>query len=254
MGSRRCLGHGLTSTHPALSGANAVDNDLPALGIVIPALNFAPGIGPTLEALGAAGAAFDIDILVVDGGSTDDTLSVAETHGARTITAPPGRGGQLAAGAAAVAGEWLLFVHADTALDGDWVSVLADFVGQPENATRAGYFRLIFDDTARAARRLECIAAWRARLLGLPYGDQGLLLSRELYDTVGGFRPLELMEDVDLVRRIGRRRLAALPASARTSAERYRRSGYMMRSARNLICLALYYLGVPPRVLRRLYG
>lgn len=231
-----------------------MDGARPVLGVVIPALNAGSAIGRTIEVLKAAGAAFDVDVLVVDGGSTDNTIAVVQAGGARTITAPPGRGGQLAAGAAAVAGDWLLFVHADTVLEGDWVSAVADFVQQPENARRAGYFRLTFDDTVSAARRLEWIVAWRAHVLGLPYGDQGLLLSRELYDAVGGFRPLALMEDVDLVRRIGRRRLVALPASARTSAERYRRSGYLARSARNLVCLTLYFLGVPARVLRRIYG
>ena len=76
----------------------------------------------------------------------------------------------------------------------------------------------------------------------------------EVFATMSEFDASQLVEDVDLVRRIGRRRLVALPASARTSAERYRRSGYFPRSARNVFCLALYYLGVPPRVLRRLYG
>lgn len=231
-----------------------MDGATPTLGIVIPALNAAPSISATLEALSAASAVIDVDMLVVDGGSSDDTIIVAQEHGARTVTAPPGRGGQLAAGAAAVKGDWLLFVHADTWMEGEWVSAAIDFVQVPENVRRAGYFRLVLDDTTRAARRLECIVAWRTRLMGLPYGDQSLLLSRELYDTVGGFRPLELMEDVDLMRRIGRRRLVALPASARTSAVRYRRSGYLLRSARNLLCLMLYFLGVPARVLRRLYG
>ncbi len=224
------------------------------LGVVIPALDTASVIGPTLESLSAAGAEFEVDILVVDGGSADDTIAIAQAHGARTITAPPGRGGQLAAGAAAVSGDWLLFVHADTRLDGAWVTAAADFVQTSENAGRAGYFRLTFDDTASAARRLEPIVAWRARVLGLPYGDQGLLIKRALYEALGGYRPMVLMEDVDLVRRLGRRRLSALPASARTSAERYLRSGYLLRSARNLLCLALYFLGVPPRLLRRLYG
>lgn len=231
-----------------------MDSVRATLGIVIPALDAAPTVGATLESLGAAGTTFDMDIVVVDGGSSDDTVAVAETQGARTIAAAPGRGGQLAAGAAEVAGDWLLFVHADTRLEGEWASVIADFMQAPENARRAGYFRLVLDDTARAARRLERTVAWRARLLGLPYGDQGLLLSRQLYDAVGGYRPLQLMEDVDLVRRIGRWRLAALPAAAHTSAARYRRSGYITRSARNLVCLTLYFLGVPPRALRRLYG
>jgi rSAM/selenodomain-associated transferase 2 len=225
-----------------------------ALGVVIPALNAASVIGSTLESLGGAGAVFDVDVLVVDGGSADDTLALAQAHSARTITAPPGRGGQLAAGAAAVTGDWLLFVHADTVLEGDWITAVTDFVQAPENAGRAGYFRLIFDDSAPAARRLERIVAWRARNFGLPYGDQGLLIARALYDSLGGYRPMVLMEDVDLVRRLGRRRLVAVPAAARTSADRYRRNGYLARSTRNVICLALYYLGLPPRLLRRLYG
>ncbi len=226
----------------------------PALGVVIPALNAAATLGATLEALAAGREQFQLDVVVADGGSTDDTVAVAEAYGAQTIFTPPGRGGQLAAGAAAVAGDWLLFVHADTRLENDWVSAVADFVQSPENTLRAGYFRLVLDDTAAAARRLERIVAWRARRIGLPYGDQGLLLSREFYNALGGFQPLPLMEDVDLVRRIGRRRLVALPATARTSAERYRRDGYLRRSSRNLLCLMLYFLGLPPRLIRRLYG
>ena len=96
--------------------------------------------------------------------------------------------------------------------------------------------------------------SWRCRLLALPYGDQGLLIPRGLYEALGGFRPLPLMEDVDLVRRIGRRRLALLPVAAVTSAARYRRAGYGPRVLRNLACLSLYGLGVPPRVIARLYG
>jgi hypothetical protein len=88
----------------------------------------------------------------------------------------------------------------------------------------------------------------------LPYGDQGLLLAAGFYRALGGFQPLPLMEDVDLARRIGRRRLIALDATATTSASRYRRDGYFRRVLRNLTCLALYYLGVPPRLILRLYA
>jgi len=225
-----------------------------AIGVVIPALNAGASLGATLDALAAGRQRLRLDIVVVDGGSTDATVATAEAHGARTIATTPGRGGQLAAGAAAAAGDWLLFVHADTVLDAGWDSIVAEFTQAPENGRRASYFRLHLDDSTRAARRLECIVAWRARTLGLPYGDQGLLLSRAFYDELGGYEPMPLMEDVDLVRRIGRRRLVALPAVARTSAERYRRAGYLPRAARNLLCLTLYFLGVPPRALRRLYG
>jgi hypothetical protein len=96
--------------------------------------------------------------------------------------------------------------------------------------------------------------AWRCRRLGLPYGDQGLLIHRDLYLAVGGFPSVELMEDVALVRRIGKHRLTALPMTVTTSAERYRRDGYIGRPLRNLSCLALYLIGVAPPIIRRLYG
>jgi hypothetical protein len=104
------------------------------------------------------------------------------------------------------------------------------------------------------ARHLERLVAWRCRWLALPYGDQGLLLSRRLLDAVGGVRALPLMEDVDLVRRLGRRRLVALDVDAVTSAARWERDGWRRRSARNLFCLALYLCGVPPRIIGKLYA
>jgi hypothetical protein len=101
---------------------------------------------------------------------------------------------------------------------------------------------------------LERLVAWRVRTLALPYGDQGLLIRRDFYRSLGGFRPWPLMEDVDLVRRIGRHRLTVLRSAARTSAERWRRGGWKRRSLRNLGCLTLYFLGVPPRLIAHLYG
>ena len=107
---------------------------------------------------------------------------------------------------------------------------------------------------AAAARRLERMVSWRCRLFALPYGDQGLLISRVFYESLGGFEPLPIMEDVDLIRRIGRARLSVLDCPAITSAKRFREGGYLGRSARNLTCLALYFLGAPPRFLTKLYG
>ncbi|HYU13525.1 MAG TPA: glycosyl transferase family 2, partial [Stellaceae bacterium] len=101
---------------------------------------------------------------------------------------------------------------------------------------------------------LERLVAWRCRVLALPYGDQGLLISRQLYDAVGGFAAIPLMEDVDLVRRLGRRRLAPIGATAVSSARRYRSGGYLRRPLRNLLCLSLYFAGVPPQRIARLYG
>jgi rSAM/selenodomain-associated transferase 2 len=194
------------------------------------------------------------ETIVADGGSTDATPALAEKLGARIIVGPRGRGRQLIAGAAAAKGDWLLFLHADTRLAPGWAATAAAFMADPGNAERAGYFRFALDDPARAARRLERIVAWRCRRLGLPYGDQGLLIARDFYRALGGYRPLVLMEDVALARRIGRRRLTGLDAQALTSAKRYRRGGYVARPARNLLCLALYFLGLPPRLIARLYA
>ncbi len=218
----------------------------PMLAVVIPTLNAADSLPATLASL-APGRRLIEEIVVADGGSADTTAAIAEAAGARVIQAPIGRGSQLRAGAAATAAPWLLALHADSRLGPDWPGAL------PEDG-RAGWFRLRLDDPAPAARRVERLANWRARRLGLPYGDQGLLLPRTLYDALGGYRDMPLMEDVDLVRRIGRRRLAALDAEAATSAVRYRRDGYWLRPLRNLACLSLFLAGMSPERIRRLYG
>jgi len=193
-------------------------------------------------------------VIVADGGSSDQTAAHAHAAGARIVVAPRGRGGQLAAGAASAASDWLLFVHADCCLEPGWEDAVDAFIAAPKAQSRAGYFDLVLDDETPAARRLERIVAWRCRVLALPYGDQGLLIARTLYDMVGGFRPLPLMEDVDLVRRLGRRHLARIGARCLASARRYRRDGYLRRPLRNLLCLSLYFAGMPPRHIARLYG
>jgi rSAM/selenodomain-associated transferase 2 len=225
------------------------------LSIVIPTLNAADTLGAAIAALGdAVGVGSEAEIIVVDGGSVDGTPALAASCGAQVIATPPGRGGQLAVGAQAARREWLLFLHADTILEPGWPRAIEHFISKHENETRAATFRFALDDDSAAARRLEKLVAWRCRRLGLPYGDQGLVIARAFYDRLGGFRPLPLMEDVDFVRRIGRRRLDMLDARAVTSAARYRRNGWLLRSARNLCCLTLYFLGLPPRLIQRLYA
>jgi len=228
---------------------------VPRLSIVIPALNAAQTLASVLASLAEAGAAgLDPEHIVVDGGSEDASAALAREYGARVLSTAPSRGGQLAAGAAAARGEWLLFLHADTRLEPGWAAAVQSFMAEAGNRERAAVFRFALDDDSRAARRLERLVAWRTRVLALPYGDQGLLIARAFYERLGGFKLQPLMEDVDLVRRIGRHRIALLEARAITSAARYRRGGWLSRSARNLACLALYYLGLPPRLIRRLYA
>jgi len=221
----------------------------PDLSVVIPARNAARLLPATLAALGTAPG----EVIVADCGSADGTAIVAAENGERVVPAPEGRGVQLAAGADAAQGAWLLFLHADTRLSPGWEAVVAGFLAAPGAEGVAGYFRFRLDDDSPAARRLERAVAWRCRRLAMPYGDQGLLIHRRLLTRVGGVPELPLMEDVTLVRRLGRTRLRPIAADAVTSAAAFRRDGYLRRSARNLAILGLWFLGVPPRLLARLY-
>lgn len=217
------------------------------LTVIIPALNSGASLPATLAALGRLD-----QVLIADGGSTDDTADVGRARNARVVQALRGRGNQLRAAAAET--EWLLFLHGDTLLENGWRDETDAFMAAPHNAERAAVFGFALDDASTEARRLERWVAWRVRTLGLAYGDQGLLIRRAFYEALGGFRPIPLMEDVDLIRRIGRRRLVVLQTRALTSAARWRRDGWLRRSGRNLGCLTLYFLGVRPRLIDRLYG
>ncbi|MGF1454323.1 MAG: TIGR04283 family arsenosugar biosynthesis glycosyltransferase [Alphaproteobacteria bacterium] len=227
------------------------------LSIVIPTLNAADTLPVALEALVPGVVAGLVrDVVVADGGSSDGTLAIADHMGARIIKTTRGGGHLLREGAAAAQGDWLLFLHADTILEAGWARMVRDFMERAARAKalQAAAFTFALDDFSPSARRLERMVAWRCRILALPYGDQGLLISRAFYDGLGGFQDMPLMEDVDIVRRIGRRRLSVLPVRAVTSADRFRSDGYVLRSARNLSILGLYFLRVPPRLLARLYG
>lgn len=215
---------------------------------VIPTLDAARTLGATLHSLAEGALA---ETIVVDGGSTDVTVRIATNFGARVIAATRGRGSQLAAGVAAASAEWLLLLHADTRLAPGWTYAAEQHIASDPG--RAAYFHFVLASTVPAARRLERMVAWRCRLLALPYGDQGLLIHRDLLEAVGGIRPLPLMEDVDLIRRLGRHRLAALDATAITAADRFERDGWLARSLRNLACLSLYFAGIPPRLIARFY-
>ncbi len=223
------------------------------LSVIIPTLDAASGLGDVMDRLNRGG---DVpgEIIVVDGGSADTTTDIARSRGATVMSAQRGRGIQMAAGAAAAQGDWLLFLHADTVPGPAWRGVVADLMTSPDGGRRAGVFRLRLDDPAPWARCIERCARLRGRLLGLPYGDQGLLISAGFYESLGGFRPMVIMEDVDMVRRIGRRRLVILECDAHTSAVRYRRSGYGIRVMRNVFCLACYFCGVPLSLIARMYG
>ncbi len=228
------------------------------ISVVIPTLNAESGLTCALAALVPATVQGLVrEVVIADGGSGDATEEIADIAGATFIRAARGRGAQLAAGAQTARSDWLLFLHADTVLQPGWEQEVASFIERVEQGERplaAAAFSFALDDRGARPRFLEAMVALRCALLRFPYGDQGLLIPRELYASLGGYRPLPLMEDVDLVRRLGRKRLVMMRARAVTSALRYKREGYFVRMARNLACLSLYYLRVPPKTILRLYG
>ncbi|MEM1384001.1 MAG: TIGR04283 family arsenosugar biosynthesis glycosyltransferase [Pseudomonadota bacterium] len=222
------------------------------LSVVIPTLDAAARIGPCLAALAAAlPSGLVREVVIADGGSTDDIAMLADGTGARLIAAPKGRGPQLVAGADAATGPWLLFLHADTVLPTGWDRVVRHHIA--EHAGQAGYFGLRFEAGEAMARVTGNWANLRSVLFALPYGDQGLLISRKLYDAVGGHQPIPLMEDVAIVRTLGRRRLRRLDGAVITAPDRYRRDGWVRRGARNIGTLALYFAGVAPERLAERY-
>lgn len=227
------------------------------ISVIIPTLNAEERFAACLTALVPAVVEGLIrEVFVVDGGSSDRTLKIADQAGVDVMTSEPGRGAQLVAGARRARQPWLLFLHADSVLSAGWHDEAADFMERVDLGRQpqaAATFRFALDDYGIAPRMLEKLVAFRGTALAMPFGDQGLLISRRLYDEIGGFGVMPLMEDVDIVRRLGRKRLRRLRASAVTGATRYRKAGYARRVLRNQMCFWLYMAGVAPTRIVRLY-
>lgn len=228
------------------------------ISVIIPTFNAAPTLPETLSALiPAAVEGLVREVIVSDGGSTDATERIADAAGVEFFKSPAGRGQQLAAGAVRARFPWLLFLHADTVLKEGWIRESALFMRAVDEGKRpaaAAAYRFKLDDTGAKPRTLEALVRVRCALLRLPYGDQGLLIPRALYNDIGGYRSLSIMEDVDLVRRLGRNRLTMLDTPAVTSAERYQRDGYLARTLRNQSCLMAYLAGMPVERIARRYA
>lgn len=223
---------------------------MPAVGVVIPTLNEAlhlPGILEDMERLAAPH-----EVVVVDGGSRDDTLELARSAGVRAVSAPLGRGPQLNAGAAALECEWLCFLHADVRMPGAARAELERAAADP--ALQVAVWGLKIDAAGFWPRFMELGTLLRDRIGGLPYGDQGLLVRRELFQAVGGFPELPIMEDVALIRMLGRRaRIERLRARLVVSPRRWQREGPYRSWIRNGLLLSAYLAGASPRRLVRWY-
>jgi rSAM/selenodomain-associated transferase 2 len=215
------------------------------IGVVIPTLNEAEFLPALLGDLRRCIP--PLDIVIADGGSTDGTVVAASRAGVRNVVAPRGRAAQMNAGARVVAGRWLLFLHADTRVPPSARrALLAAIVDEPE--LEVAVFGFAIDLTPGWKRFIELGQALRQRLYGLPYGDQGLLVRRDLFETVGGFPDVPLLEDVAALRALRRRaRVQMLSAAILTSGRRYRRDGVVRTWLRHSAIILMYSLGVPPQ-------
>lgn len=226
--------------------------------VVIPTLNAERELTRTMAALVPAVVTGLVRrVVIADGGSSDDTLQMADIAGADVVASDRGRGVQLAKGAAQVSTPWILFIHADTILERGWekdVSSFLELVDSGRRPVSAAAFRFSLDDFGLRPRILEKLVDFRCLLFRLPYGDQGLLISKQLYNEIGGFRDMPLMEDIDLIKRLGRKRITMLRTKAVTSAKRYKNDGYAWRVLRNAWCLLLYRLRFKPQTIARYYG
>jgi rSAM/selenodomain-associated transferase 2 len=218
--------------------------------VIIPTLNEASVLGGTLAAVSRLPGA--VEIIVVDGGSDDGTPAIAHSHQAQVHRAPRGRGSQMRAGADAARGEILWFLHADTHPPADAVEQIADALQDPQ--VIAGSFAVQFDGESFAARFLTWLYPSLGRL-GLCYGDSAIFVRRTAYDWIGGFRPLLLFEDLDLVRRLKRAgRFVRLPGPVVTSSRRFEGRSFPLIFLRWTMLQILYWLGVKPRLLARFYA
>lgn len=240
----------------------ADDRALPApppLSVVIPCLNEAERLSLLLADLQRWPAGYEL--LLVDGGSTDRSAANAALAGARVLSStPPCRGRQLATGAHRAQHPWLLFLHADSRLPPDWAECLSRAISRAAHHAdaemgTAWFFRLRIAPSTAARRLLEWAVQLRSQLGQTPYGDQGLLIHRRLYDACGGFAPIPLMEDLDLVLRIGRRaHLQSLPCPISTDGRRWDRCDVIRRSWQNARLRRRWRQGEPPERLAVLYA
>lgn len=222
------------------------------ISVIVPTLEAVDGIASTLRTV-QRGVVEGLvrEVIFADGGSKDEIAEIARACGARLVTSPQGRGVQLRAGAEAASGSWLMALHADSVPDDGWTAAAAGHM--EAHPGKAACFRLRFRDGGLPGALVAGWANLRTRRFGLPYGDQGLLLPRRLYEEVGGYPAVPLMEDVAIVRRIGRARLACLDCGIATDSARYRRDGWLRRGARNLYCMARYLAGTPAERIAGLY-
>jgi rSAM/selenodomain-associated transferase 2 len=219
------------------------------LSVIVPTLDEEATIASTLARARRPG---DVELVVVDGGSRDETVHVARPLADRVLDAPRGRAAQMNAGAAAARGAVLLFLHADTRLPDDYPALVADALAPADVV--GGRFDIRLDAPGLAYRVIERLIGLRSRLTGVATGDQAIFVRRDAFVRVGGYPAIPLMEDIALCRALKRAgRMAALRDVVVTSARRWQRDGLVRTVALMWTLRLAYYAGVSPARLARAY-
>ncbi len=223
------------------------------LSVIIPVLDEAGIINRAVAHLRQADSRLSIEIIVVDGDPRGTTIPAIEDRTVRTTIAPRGRAVQMNCGAALATGHILLFLHADTVLPPRAFDLI--LAAMNDGRMAAGAFDLGFDADRRLFRVTEGCVFLRTRLTRVPFGDQAIFIRKDYFDRIGGYRPIPIMEDVELMKRIRKRgdRICIIPVKVRTSARRYMQEGIAYGMFRNSLLQILYALGVPPERLVKWY-
>jgi len=221
------------------------------ISIIIPVINEAANIKSTLA---ATQPSQNVEIIVVDGGSSDGTVEIVGNSGfaVKVIMANPGRAVQMNTGALAATGNILLFLHADTRLPSGFDTMIRQAV--EISGIVAGAFTLKIDAELASLRLVEKGVRLRSHFWQMPYGDQGIFLKREIFQAVGGFPELPIMEDFEFIRNLKRQgRIVTLPAPVITSARRWLKKGVWQTTFINQVVIIAYFIGVSPERIRSWY-
>jgi rSAM/selenodomain-associated transferase 2 len=219
------------------------------ISIIIPVLNEATIIKQTLSQLTQYS---EIEIIVVDGGSEDDTVAIAKSTAKVITVIGKGRAGQMNAGADVAQSDILLFLHADTQLPPNFSELVSKTLNQ--NQIIAGAFELAIDGSDISLRGIEMLIKVRSRFLSLPYGDQAIFISKQAFIEAGGFANLPIMEDFEFIQRIKNKgKIAIAPAAVTTSGRRWQKLGVWQTTLTNQLIIAGYYLGISPPKLSKFY-
>ncbi len=227
-------------------------NHIPKSGcisVIIPAINEADNIAKSIVSIGPE---INREIIVADGGSSDETVLIAKSLGAIVVNSSPPRARQMNQGAAEATGDVLLFLHADTRLPEKFDELILQSLKNPDIV--AGAFKLRIDSDIPALRLVEYLANWRSSCLKTPYGDQAIFILSRFFHQVGGFPDIPIMEDFELVRRLKKKGdIVTLPVPVFTSPRRWQNFGILKTTLINQLVIAAYFMGVAPEMIARWY-